>query len=202
MVFTKDELTNEEWRDIVGYEGKYQVSNLGRVRSLNWGRQRIIKILLPFISHQGYLCVKLSLQNIKPSKYIHRLVAEAFIPNDRKLPQVNHKDENKSNNCVRNLEWCTAKYNSNYGTIQERRKMTNIVRNTYCAEKAVSQYSMDGVFIQSFKSIATAILTTGIHKIGNAARGQYKTAGGYIWCYANDTKRIQEIENLQEGCLL
>ena len=113
----------EEWRDIKGYEGIYQVSNLGNVCSLD----RVIKhypkdyfqegkVLSPALSRNGYPMVILVNHNKRKTRNVHRLVAEAFIPNPNNLPQVNHKDENKTNNCVDNLEWCTQKYNLNYGT--------------------------------------------------------------------------------------
>lgn len=119
----------EEWKDIKGYEGLYQVSNLGRVRSLSrYVKHRTIYILKGKLLKQrtrgkGYLAVTLCKNSKLKHYYVHRLVAEAFIPNPNNLPQVNHKDENKSNNCVDNLEWCDDKYNTNYGTRNERHSM-------------------------------------------------------------------------------
>lgn len=107
----------EEWRPVPGYEGLYEVSSYGRVR--NSKTYRILKAWITF----GYLMVELS---GRKRFYVHRLVAETFIPNIEKLPQVNHKDEDKTNNRVDNLEWCTAKYNINYGSRTERQKNTNI----------------------------------------------------------------------------
>lgn len=113
----------EEWRDIKDYEGLYQVSNMGRIKSLNYrrtGREKIMKL-----NHDkdGYIVVGL-FKNKKLKQYkVHRLVAEAFIPNPDNLPQVNHKIddfEHRSDNRVENLEWCTGKYNSNYGSHNER----------------------------------------------------------------------------------
>ena len=121
-------MEEEIWKDIEGYEGSYQVSNLGRVRSLDriihylscYGKpsQRLAegKLIRPGISHDNYMSVALTFNGVSKSFSVHRLVASAFIPNPNNLPQVNHKDENPANNRADNLEWCTAKYNSNYGT--------------------------------------------------------------------------------------
>lgn len=110
---------NEVWKDIEGYEGLYQVSNLGNVRSLNYGCTGEIK-LLKQSTDCGYKRINLY-KNGKRERYlVHRLVAMTFIPNLDNLPMVNHKDEDKSNNNVNNLEWCTREYNMNYGTIKER----------------------------------------------------------------------------------
>lgn len=110
----------EIWKDIEGYEGLYQVSNLGRVKSLNYAKQGKEKILKDRISATGYKRVNLSKSGERKTYYVHRLVAETFIPNPNGYSEVNHKDENKSNNNIDNLEWCTSKYNSNYGTRNER----------------------------------------------------------------------------------
>ena len=116
-------MEKEIFKDIKGYEGLYQVSNYGRVKSLYriqimpTGGKRIIeeRILKTIKNKKGYIGVHLSKNNKDKTVYIHRLVAQAFIPNPNNYPQVNHKDEDKTNNHVDNLEWCTAKYNSNYG---------------------------------------------------------------------------------------
>lgn len=118
----------EEWRPIEGYEGLYEVSNTGRVRSVDryvkskgesyWLRKG--KMLSPGKDTYGYLFVILTCNGKRKAINVHRLVAKAFIENPDNLPQVNHKDEVKSNNCVENLEWCTAKYNNKYGSRKDK----------------------------------------------------------------------------------
>ena len=125
----------EIWKPVIGYEGLYEVSNLGRVRSVD----RLVKysngqihlhkgrILSPGLVHKlGYLQVALCNNGKIKHKMVYRLVAEAFLPNPDNLPQVNHKDENPFNNCVDNLEWCTIEYNINYGTRIQKVTETNI----------------------------------------------------------------------------
>ena len=121
----------EEWKDIKGYEGLYQISNKGRVKSLyNKG-----KILTPGKDKDGYSIVSLYKNKIKKTNKVHRLVAQAFLSNPDNLPQVNHKDENKLNNCVENLEWCSVEYNINYGTRNERtRKKLTCNKKIICIE--------------------------------------------------------------------
>ena len=131
----------EEWRPIEGYEGLYEVSSYGRVRSLDrfivdsLGHKRFYKgkVLSPIKDKNGYLSVKLQEGN---KHNIHRLVAEAFLPNPDNLPQVNHKNEVKSDNCVDNLEWCDQAYNNLYGTRLERFIKTKI-KNGYVNEENV-----------------------------------------------------------------
>lgn len=142
----------EEWRPIEGFDG-YEVSNMGQVRSLDrycvdsWGRKylqrgKTIK-LSTSLSKGNYLQVFATIyENRKPHRLlVHRLVAKAFIPNPNDLPQINHKDENSTNNCVENLEWCDAKYNVNYGTGIARRSITN--------RKAISVYDANHNYIET-----------------------------------------------------
>ena len=133
-------METENWKDIEGYEGLYQVSNLGRVKSLNYHRSWKEQCLKPG-KVCGYLYVILSKDGEVYGKYVHILVAEAFIPNPFNLPYVNHKDEVKTNNCVSNLEWCTAKYNTNYGTGMRRmldsRTGPNKEKQVLCVETGV-----------------------------------------------------------------
>ena len=107
----------EIWKDCKGYEGKYQVSNLGRVWSI--GSQKYLK---GSYNKDGYICVYLTAKNGKVKmERVHRLVALVFLDNPNNYTQVNHKDENKQNNCVDNLEWCNIKYNTTYSKGQLKR---------------------------------------------------------------------------------
>lgn len=114
-------LPKQYWKDIPGYEGKYQVSNTGKVRSLNYQgtKGKVVRLKL-YNNNHGYMMIELN-KNGKKKKYsVHRLVALAFIPNPNNYPIINHKDENKTNNTVWNLEWCTPKYNINYGNCRKK----------------------------------------------------------------------------------
>lgn len=114
----------EIWKDVVGYEGLYLISNLGRVKSVTRktpdGRTISGKIMSPYLNNGGYFMITLSMFNKKKRLLIHRLVASTFIPNPDNKPQVNHIDENKQNNCVNNLNWMTNKENQEHGTRTDR----------------------------------------------------------------------------------
>lgn len=127
MNYTDTEINNENWKDIFGYDGMYQVSDLGRVRSLKFGKTRVMRARK---DGGGYLGVNLSKNGKKKTVLIHRLVAQTFIPNDDESKiYINHIDECKQNNRMGNLEYCTAQYNANYNNIQYRRKHPNYKRN-------------------------------------------------------------------------
>lgn len=115
----------EQWKPIEGYEGLYEVSSLGSVKSLNYNRTGKERILKSQNNGKGYLLVALCRDGKRKFFQIHRLVATAFIPNPNNYPHINHKDENPLNNIVNNLEWCDAKYNANYGTRNERSAAAN-----------------------------------------------------------------------------
>ena len=115
----------EVWKDIEGYEGLYQVSNLGRVKGINdYMKYKSGRILTQYLMDRGkgYYKVWLYKNTKRKMCYVHRLVAQAFIPNPNNYPDINHKDENSRNNVVENLEWCTEAYNMSYGTLQDRRR--------------------------------------------------------------------------------
>ena len=166
---------NEIYKDIQGYEGKYQVSNLGNVKSLHYNNTNKEKVLKTVLHKDGYLFVSLGYGK---TRAIHRLVAETFLPNPDNMPVVNHKDENKQNNSVDNLEWCSYEYNSNYGTNAER-----IAKNE---SKPINQYDLQGNFIKSWNSGTEIKRTLGYSNgnICNCCRGKQKTAYGYKWQYA------------------
>lgn len=162
----------EIWKDIKGYEGLYQVSTYGRVKNKKL-------IMAQKTNKDGYLTIRLSKNGTKKDYIVHRLVAQAFIENKDNLPQINHKDENKLNNNVDNLEWCTCSYNINYGN-----------RNKKMAEKIsqkVAKYDTKGNLIKIYDSMTKAQNENKIwhSRIGLCCRGKSKTAGGFKWQYAN-----------------
>ena len=170
----------EIWKDIEGYDGKYQVSNYGNVKSLNYNNTCKERLLKPMLKNRGYLCVSL----YKPLKIfsIHRLVANAFIPNPDNLPCVNHKDEDKTNNHVGNLEQCTNKYNQNYGTCRERIRKSLL--NYPKTSKKVYQYTLDGEFVKEWKSTKECARNGFDQRaIVKCCKGKRKTHRGYIWSY-------------------
>ena len=175
-------------KQINGYPN-YIIFEDGRV--LNTKRGRFLK---PIVQANGYTHVELFNKYGSKQFAVHRLVACAFIENPNHYPVVNHKDENHSNNHVSNLEWCTHKYNMNYGTCIQRRvahtDYKSEKRKQSCREngkkrgKIVCQYSKDGILISRFNSTLDAFRKTGINPshIGECCRGKrYKTVGGYIW---------------------
>ena len=166
----------EIWKPVVGYEGHYQVSNFGRVKSIKFGKEIILK---PKKDKYGYLHVNLYKNNKRKDFLVHRLVAEAFIPNSDNLPLVNHKDENPSNNFVDNLEYCTNKYNLNYGTAQQRK--------SHKLSKPVCQYTLDNELIKIWSSLTECKNKEGfnIGHIYECCRGIRKTHRGFKWSYFN-----------------
>ncbi|MBR6503165.1 MAG: HNH endonuclease [Clostridia bacterium] len=166
----------EIWRDIPGYNGRYQVSNCGNVRTNDYNHTGITKLLSMHDNGRGYLIVSLTKNNKGKKFKVHRLVAECFIDNPDNLPVVNHKDENKQNNHVNNLEWCTNDYNTHYGTAIKRRG------------KPVKQM-LNGLIINQFDSASDAQRKTGINRKHIVECCKQKphchTAGGYKWQYAS-----------------
>ena len=200
----------EIWKDIPDYEGLYQVSNFGRVKSLYFGKERILKLS---INKYKYLTVILHKNKKQKSFTVHRLVCLAFTPNPNNLPCINHKDENKQNNCVDNLEWCTNKYNSNYGNCRKKisdkmkgkykrennplygkhlseetkQKMSNQRKGKpqYKHRKPILQYTLSGEFVKewdSAKSASKGLNINGTH-ICSCCKGKRNKCGGFTWKY-------------------
>lgn len=191
----------EEFRDIQEYEGLYQVSNLGRVKSLKYGKEKILK---GGKDKQGYIYVILCKEGKKNNFRVHRLVCETFIPNPNNYQCVNHKDEDKTNNNVNNLEWCNQNYNVNYGTgIQRRvantdwkkkventdykevgRKSAEKLLNRKDQSKPVLQYTKDNEFVKEWKS-TNECERNGFYKsaVSKCCNGKLNSHKGFIWKY-------------------
>lgn len=201
----------EIWKDVIGFEGLYQVSNLGRVRSIDRivpNREgvylrRLGQIKKSHPNKQGYLRVNLSegtkgAKNI--AKFVHRLVAEAFIPNPENKPQVNHIDLNKANNRIDNLEWVTSRenarhavnngrYHSGRGIKHSEEHKKRISDGHRKRSKAVLQFSKDDQFIAEFGSAAEAtekVLGKKHSRISECCNGNRNTCGGFKWKYKED----------------
>lgn len=178
---------NEIWKDIVGYEGLYQVSNLGRVRKSSG---EILSQTTHRAKYTNYRTVGLRKNGTRKTEGVHRLVAGAFIQNAENLPMVNHKDENGENNLVENLEWCDRSYNALYGTCPEKKRRNNIGKISK-QRKPVLQYSKDGEFICRHCSASAAAVSikgnvrAAQANISAACVGYLgkKTAYGYMWRY-------------------
>lgn len=181
----------EEWRPVPIDEFKdfYEVSSFGRVRSIehvqtryksNYSQPYTVKghILAQAFNVGGYKIAHLSVNGYKKCLRVHRLVAMAFIPNPDNLPQINHKDEDKTNNRVDNLEWCSSNYNLSYGSRLERISKS--------VSKPVVMVSKDGKDLRTFKSIKDAHDNTGASNgnIWAVCNGRRNYAGGYAWRYA------------------
>lgn len=185
-------MDEEIWKDIEGYEGLYQVSNLGNVRSLDraidscYNSKQSIKgkVKIQELKNNGYMRVTLCKDGKCKHYHVHRLVAEAFIPNPDNLPFCNHMDEDKTNNKSSNLEWCDAKYNQNYGTCRQRIREKQI--NDPKRSKKVYQYTMDGQLVkiwESTKECERNGYSSGC--ISLCCLGKQKQHQGFYWLYDN-----------------
>ena len=188
-------MENEVWKDIVGYEGLYQVSNLGRVKSLKRkvyaGRNRMRWQYERILSNNktngnGYIVVSLNKESKSKNKYVHRLVAEAFLENPNNYKYINHKDQNTFNNNVNNLEFCTAQYNSTYHDAHIKRGLKH--RNNLANSKKVYQLDENENIIKEFPSMAEANRQLGTNhtSIYACINGKQKHAFGYKWKYADE----------------
>ena len=164
----------ENWKAITGYEGIYEVSDQGRVKSLKYGKEKILK---PRKTTWGYLLVSLCKDGHTKQTYVHRIVSEAFIPNPQGLETVNHKDEDKTNNFASNLEWMSQEDNVAYS--QPR-----------WAKRSVQMFDKStGELLATFPSLMEAVRVTGINQsnICSCCLGKLKSAGGYVWKYLTTT---------------
>lgn len=166
----------EVWKDIQGYEGLYQVSNLGRVKSLTKN-----VIMKQHLGRNGYFQLNLFKDHKHHPCDVHKLVAKAFIPNPKHLSCINHLDETKTNNNVNNLEWCSKSYNNSYNN---RAIKIGIKQRNGNTAKKVAQYTLDGKFIKEWPSTMECqrhgFISTSVCACCN---GRRKTHKGYIWKY-------------------
>ena len=187
---------SETWKDVVGYEWLYKVSDKGNVYSVarkdSIGRKLGGRILKPCYDRDGYLVVNLCKNGVLKRKYIHRLVAEAFLPNPEGLPQVNHRDEIKDNNNVENLEWCDSKHNINYGTRNERiskkvravnAKTGDVVEFNSTAEAGRKGYDQGSV----------SAACRGVYTASNGKLiGDGRTYKGFRWYYDVEEENVSK----------
>ena len=175
----------EVWKDVNGYEGLYQISNFGNVKSLNYRRHGYQKNLTPKVNNDGRLWVELAKSGKRKQFLVHRLVACAFIPNPSGYKEINHKDENPKNNHVDNLEWCTRKYNVSYYYQRHPHGKENRCGNL--KNLKINQFSRCGEFVKQWSNSREIFEQTGMSdwSISECCRGNRKTAYGYIWRYAN-----------------
>lgn len=203
-------VVDEMWKPVKGYEGLYEVSNMGRIKGLVRNKIKTYRV-----SNWGYCQVVLSKNSVQQIKLVHRLVAEAFIQNTNNLQQVNHKDGNKHNNCVENLEWCTASENMKHAwktglnvgktghkmSETSKLKMINSLKGKLKGEynpmygksrpdlakrnKETGRRVMCIETMEVFNTLVDAGNSIGLtsYAIGNVCRGINKTAGGLHWEY-------------------
>lgn len=168
---------SEVWKDVAEYEGFYQVSNKGNVRSVerrdSRGCRRRGRVLKPGYDGSGYPQVNMYQNGKLKTKKVHRLVADAFIPNPKGFLEVNHKNENKTNNELSNLEWCTREYNINHGTLIERSAQTRSKK-----VKAVNTKTGDVVIFSSTTEVGHKGYNQG--NVSRACRGAYKNNTGKL----------------------
>ena len=178
-------MKGEIWKDIEGYEGLYQVSNMGNVKSLNYKRTGKEGILKPGKVSSGYLQVQLHQDGKRKKYYVHQLVATAFCENQMGYTEVNHLDEDKTNNRADNLEFCSSSYNCNYGTRIKR--IAEKLRNDPKRSKPLFGIDKITGLIVEFASAHEASRQLGISNgnICDCLKGRKKSVGGFYWYYAN-----------------
>jgi len=184
----------EIWKDIEGYKGLYIISSLGRVKSSSNNPTHSKEILLtPTINSSGYMKVELYKNKISKIYYVHRLVALTFIPNPTNKPQVNHKDGNKLNNSLNNLEWVTRSENQKHAIKLGLRTPSPMIGKKgkfNCNSKPINQCDIEGNIIRKWDSIADAarFYCCSQSSISNVLRGYRKTCKGYVWKYSESSQ--------------
>lgn len=197
-----EDFEGELWKNIPNYEGFYQVSNYGRFKANDRyvdnprGKSRHLKskIISLWKKKDGYYTILLYSHGSRQAFPAHRIVAAVFVPNTQNLPIINHKDENPSNNCFWNLEWCDHTYNMNYGTANIRKSQH--LTNRKDISLRVFQFDFNGKFIQSYPSANEAQRQTGIkanHILDVCRNGRSTSAGGYIWSFENSESSFESI---------
>ena len=175
----------------------YYISREGEVMSTNFHRTGRCQVLKPYTNNGGYQTVSLCKNGTVKIGMVHRLVAETFIPNPNNLPCVNHKDENKTNNHVDNLEWCTPKYNCNYGTRNSRMKRKLRENNKH--KKQVAQISLDGTIVKIWDSMREAARNGYVFSnIWSCCNHINKTHKNYKWEYTLENNTQENTEELWE----
>ena len=185
----------EIWKDVKGFKGVYQISNLGRLKSFK--KEVTGKILSNTNKKGDYFSVVLRKGDRVKHTRVHRLVAEAFIPNPENFPQIHHKDGNKQNNCADNLEWVSTKEHHFITQQENPNTIAGLVNyNKFVRPKKIHQYSLDGEFLAEYNNVREAHSKTGvcarnIHQVAaktpfNQAGNIRKQAGGYIWRYKDE----------------
>ncbi len=204
--YIKGVIMTEIWKEIPGYEGLYEASNKGNIRSLprmirSYGKLKKVgnlsekeiyhhnpsKVLSQSESSDGYMRCILSINGKRKMASVHRLVAKAFVDNENNNPVVNHIDENKKNNVPSNLEWVTVSYNNAYGTRMDRvYKSKGFLDSVERHKKKISRCDLNGNILENYDSGVDAYKANNIYKptgISNCLKGRMKTYKGFIWKY-------------------